>query len=359
MHRFFISWVIVKLDKDWLSAFRNRAIMYLQKTGEASMKIATVGSGPIVTQVIQAAREVEGVEVIAVTSRSQERADRLAASLNVKKAYASFEAMLEDGEVDTVYIASPNSLHYAQALQAIAAKKHVIVEKPFAGNTLRAQEIFTNAKAQGVFVFEAITNIHLPHYQVIKNALSAIGPLTIASANYTQYSSRYDLLLAGEVPNVFNPNFSGGALADINVYNIHFMVGLFGKPKKVHYSARQFSNGIDTSGIVTMDYEDFNVSCIGAKDSVAPSNVCIQGEKGSIVIASPSSTIRKVLINTNHDYEEISIQDKVHLYYEFEAFEAIVRNNDVAAYAVLVQHTLDVVEVVEHARMTIGMHYDY
>lgn len=323
------------------------------------MKIATVGSGTIVTQVIQAAREVDGVEVIAVTSRTQERADFFAKSLNVERAYGSMEAMLQDGDVDTVYIASPNSLHYDHALQAIAAKKHVIVEKPFTGNAQRAQEIFDRARAAGVYVFEAITTLHLPHYDVIKKALEAIGPLTIASANYTQYSSRYNQLLAGEITNVFNPDFSGGALADINIYNIHFMVGLFGKPQAVHYMARQHQNGVDTSGIVTMAYDGFNVSCIGAKDSVAPSTVCIQGEKGNIIVPSPSSVIHKVLIKTDHDYEEISIQDKVHLYYEFATFATIIKTHDEQAYQRLVQHTLDVVDVVEKARQTIGMHYNY
>ena len=82
--------------------------------------------------------------------------------------------------------------------------------------------------------------------------MSSLGKIKLVQCNYSQYSSRYDKFLAGEIPNVFNPVFSGGALQDINIYNLHFVTGLFGKAKEVKYIANSAENGIDTSGIATI-----------------------------------------------------------------------------------------------------------
>lgn len=323
------------------------------------MKIGTIGSGFIVDHFINAGRKVPGVEFVAVSSRSQERANEFAEKHKINKAYGSIEAMLMDDEVDTVYVASPNSLHYSQTIQAIQAGKHVIVEKPFAGNLARAYEIFKAASDNGVYVFEAITTVHLPNYAVVKEALATIGPISIVSANMSQYSSRYDALLRGENPNVFNPDFSGGALADLNIYNIHFVVGLFGKPNSIYYSARRHVNGVDVSGVVSMEYDNFAVSLIGAKDSVAPNFVQIQAENGLISIPSSSSMITKVNVTNDLGHQEHNLQNEPQHLYQIKAFQEIIESDDKKRYNQLTEHTLSVVEVVEKARQSIGMYYEY
>ncbi len=94
-------------------------------------------------------------------------------------------------------------------------------------------ELIKIAKQQNCLLFEAITNQYLPTYQDIKEKLNEIGKIGIISSNYSQYSSRYDAFKRGEILPVFDVNQSGGALMDLNIYNIHFVVGLFGKPKNV------------------------------------------------------------------------------------------------------------------------------
>ena len=99
-------------------------------------------------------------------------------------------------------------------------------------------------------------------------------------ANYSQYSSRYDHYLKGEVDHSFDPEYLGGALRDINVYNIHYAVELFGAPVRTQYYPNTGFNGIDTSGTMVLEYDGFSAVCTGAKDSDGPCFVQIQGEKG-------------------------------------------------------------------------------
>lgn len=113
--------------------------------------------------------------------------------------------MLSDTNVDTVYVAVPNSLHYLIAKQALEAGKNVICEKPFVSTTTEARELKKIADEHGVIIVEAITNIHLGNFKHIKADIAKIAPVHILSLNYTQYSSRYDDFLKGKIAPVFDP----------------------------------------------------------------------------------------------------------------------------------------------------------
>lgn len=322
------------------------------------MRIGTIGSGSIVKQFIESARLVEGVEFTAVYSRDLERGKAFAQEVNIDTVYTSLEDLYQDSNVDFVYIASPNSLHFPQAKAALLQGKHVIIEKPFAGNEVRAQELIRIAKENNLFLFEAICNIHMPNFRYVKDSLKDLGNLKVVQCNYSQYSSRYDLLLAGEEPNVFSPKFSGGALADINIYNIHFVVGLFGAPNDVNYIANQHVNGIDTSGIVTLTYDDFIVECVGAKDSFSLNFGQIQGDEGYIYIPGGVNGLESVKTQTKTKEIEYNGHDKPRLFYQVEAFKDIYDKNDFEQCHHWLQHSLEVVRVAEKARRKINLFFD-
>lgn len=86
-------------------------------------------------------------------------------------------------------------------------------------------------------MLEAITNQYLSNMTFIKEHLDQLGDIKIVECNYSQYSSRYDAFKRGDIAPAFNPKMGGGALRDLNIYNIHFVVGLFGRPKTVQYLA--------------------------------------------------------------------------------------------------------------------------
>lgn len=316
------------------------------------MNIGTIGTGVIVEQFIASTQDLSGVSFKAVYSRTQGRADALAKRFGIEKRYTKLDDLFSDSLVDTIYIASPNSLHYEQAFAALKAGKHVIVEKPFVETEERAQRLIRYAQEHDLFLFEAICNIHLPHYNFIKSNLEVIGDIKMVQCNFSQYSSRYDALLAGDTPNVFNPKYSGGALADINIYNIHFVVGIFGMPDEVMYYANKHSNGIDTSGVLVMNYPHMTVECVGAKDSFSQNFGQIQGEKGYIYIPESVSGIESVTIITKDSKEMINIQDQPRLSYQVEVFEKAIRTRDYSIRDRYLEHTLNVVRVAEKAQKT-------
>ncbi|CAM2827679.1 Gfo/Idh/MocA family protein [Erysipelothrix tonsillarum] len=316
------------------------------------MNIGTIGTGVIVEQFIASTQDLSGVSFKAVYSRTQGRADALAKRFGIEKRYTKLDDLFSDSLVDTIYIASPNSLHYEQAFAALKAGKHVIVEKPFVETEERAQRLIRYAQEHDLFLFEAICNIHLPHYNFIKSNLEVIGDIKMVQCNFSQYSSRYDALLAGDTPNVFNPKYSGGALADINIYNIHFVVGIFGMPDEVMYYANKHSNGIDTSGVLVMNYPHMTVECVGAKDSFSQNFGQIQGEKGYIYIPESVSGIESVTIITKDSKEMINIQDQPRLSYQVEVFEKAIRTRDYSIRDRYLEHTLNVVRIAEKAQKT-------
>ena len=133
-----------------------------------------------------------------------------------------------------------------------------------------------------------MTTQYLENYNKIRELLPRVGKVKLVQCNFSQYSSRYDAFCAGETPVSFDPARAGGALMDLNVYNISYIVGLFGEPNQVHYTAN-IERGIDTSGILTMEYNSFRAVSIAAKDCGAPARYVIQGTKGYILQKSTAN----------------------------------------------------------------------
>lgn len=261
------------------------------------MNIGILGTGSIARTMAAEFAKVPAFRCEAVCSRQQTTGEALAQQFGIPKVYTDYDAMLADPDIELVYIATPNSLHYAQTKAALLAGKNVLCEKPFVPTVAEADELIALAKEKHLFLFEAITTAHHPNYALAKQYLDDIGSLRIVSCTFCQYSSRYDALLSGQVPPVFDPACCGGALMDLNLYNVHFVVGLFGEPMLVSYHPNLYQNGIDTSGILLLEYPDFICQCTGAKDCAAPGSVQLIGDAGRILIEPGSSNCQKLVVN--------------------------------------------------------------
>lgn len=322
------------------------------------MKVGTIGSGMIVDRMIEAMKLTDEISVEAVYSRTMERAVEYAHKHAVKKAYDDLDDMFADPSIDTVYVASPNSLHYAQSKRALEAGKHVICEKPFAPSVDQANELFALARQKGVYIFEAITTIHVPNFKIVKEHLKDIGEIKMVQCNFSQYSSRYGKYKEHIVTNVFDPAFNGGALMDINVYCLHFVTGLFGEPISSRYIANKGYNGIDTSGVVIMEYPGMLAICTGAKDSSSPNHAIVQGDKGTLRVYGSSCGVcaHVEYLPTKGDMigkkdadlsQNIGVDQKSHMTYECETFLSVIENQDEETYQALCQQTLRVVSLLE------------
>lgn len=260
------------------------------------MNLGILGTGSIARTMAAEFAKVPAFHCAAVCSRQKVTGEALAQSFGIPKVYTDYDAMLADPDIDLIYIATPNSLHYGQAKAALLAGKNVLCEKPFVPTVAEADELIGLAKERHLFLFEAITTAHHPNYALVKEHLPDIGPLRIVSCTFCQYSSRYDAFMNGQTPPVFDPAYCGGALMDLNIYNIYFVVGLFGDPKAVHYYPNRHANGIDTSGILILEYPNFVCQCTAAKDSSAHNSAQIIGTEGSILIEPGSNNCQKLVV---------------------------------------------------------------
>lgn len=323
------------------------------------MNLATIGTGSIVDTFLSALKDVEGATCVAMYSRKEATAKFLAEKFNVDKIYTNLEAMVTDPNIDMVYIASPNSLHYEQASLALRHGKHVICEKPFTSTLAETDQLIQLAKEKNLLLFEAISTIHMPNYLIVKEHLYKLGPLKMIQCNYSQYSSKYNAFLSGETPNVFNPKFSGGALMDINIYNLHFVMNLFGTPDSISYTANKHRNGIDTSGTLLLKYPDFIAQCVGCKDTDSMNFVLIQGEKGYLHVENGANGCQKVIYHTRE--KSISLNNQTHenrLYYEIQAFYDIFAKKDYEKCYELLNYSRSVMEMLEQARKSAGIVFD-
>ncbi|PQP83139.1 oxidoreductase [Paenibacillus sp. PCH8] len=323
------------------------------------MNIATMGTGTIVDVILSAINELDEVTCTAIYSRKRETAQKLAGKYGVSTIYTDLESLFSDANVDLIYIASPNSMHYEQAYQALQHGKHVVCEKPFTSTLQEAETLITLAKEKNLLLFEAISNIHLPNIQVIREQLPKLGQIKLIQCNYSQYSRKYNDLLAGETPNVFNPQFSGGALMDINIYNLHLVMNLFGSPSSVSYTANRHANGIDTSGVVVLKYPEWIAECVGAKDTNSMNFVLIQGEKGYLQVVGGANGCREIKLQIGEEPAEVyNAQNRTNwLYYEWEAFRDMHATGDHTRCYELLEHSRSVMKVLMSARKDAGIDF--
>lgn len=322
------------------------------------MKLAVLGTGKIVQEFLPMIQQVENVELVALlsTPRSLNKAKEMQVQYQIQEVYTDYETLLANDSIDTVYVALPNHLHYQYTKEALLQGKNVICEKPFTLNAQQLEELIQIATEKRLILLEAITNQYLNNFLQIKKELAQLGKIKIVECNYSQYSSRYDAFKEGKILPAFDPQKGGGALMDINIYNIHFVVGLFGKPEKVQYLAN-VERHIDTSGILVLDYGDFKAVCIGAKDSTANIRSVIQGTDGSIEVLGATNEMPRYERRSKTEVEAMNVNlDKHRMYQEFAKFTEVIDQKDLAFASKQLNHSLAVMQVVDQALASANLH---
>lgn len=324
------------------------------------MKVGILGAGMIVHDLLTFIHQVDGIELMAICALPQEKEkiEKMADEHQIATTYVDYDEMLKDDQVEVVYVAVNNHLHYQMSLKALQAGKHVICEKPFTSNVQELEKLYALAKEKELFLLEAISTQYLPNVLKMKELLSEVGNVKIVSANYSQYSSRYNAFKEGQILPAFDVNKSGGALMDLNIYNIHLMVALFGEPQHVSYQAN-IEKGIDTSGIITLDYGTFKAVLIGAKDCKAPIMTSVQGDQGCLVLDTPANNAScfKLLKNDQSEYEYDEQQGKHRMYFEFVEFVKIVDEKDVERAELMMQKSLIAMKIATLARQSAGVKF--
>lgn len=215
------------------------------------LRWGVLGPGGIARTFAHAVLDHTQGELVAVGSRDQVRAEQFAAEFDIPTAHVGYEALVSDPRVEAVYVASPHSEHRAHALLAIAAGKHVLVEKSFTRNAVEAQEVVDAARAAGVFVMEAMWTRFLPHVVALRSVLARgdIGEVVTLIADHGQSF--------GHLPashRLHNPDLAGGALLDLGVYPVSFAHDILGVPDRIAATGSLTPTGVDGQITVALGY---------------------------------------------------------------------------------------------------------
>lgn len=322
------------------------------------MRLAVVGSGMIVADLLSVSSAVPGLQLAAIVGRetARPRLAQLAAQYGIPRVYTEYDQCLADVEVDTVYVGLPNSLHAEYARRGLLAGKHVICEKPFTLAVGELHDLRALAEQRQLILVEAITNQYLANYRSIRQRLPELGELKLIQCEYSQYSSRYPAFRAGQVLPSFDPAMGGGALMDLGIYTLHFVAGLLGRPSSISYTAN-VDLGVDTSGVAVLDYGTATAVCVCAKDSAGPVRTKIQGTDGTIVMPGAPNVCEGYTIQ-RHGQDDESVDVKVHphrMVEEFRAFERMIRDRDLAERDTRLDHSELVLKLAIEALASAGI----
>ncbi|WP_210480488.1 Gfo/Idh/MocA family protein [Naasia sp. SYSU D00948] len=301
--------------------------------------------------------KVAGLRVVAVGSRSQEKADAFGEKHGIPNRHGSYEDLVADPDVDIVYIATPHTGHADAALLALEAGKHVLVEKPFTINAHEARQVTTLAAQKNLLVLEAMWTRWLPHMVRLHEIIEAgtLGDVRTVIADHDQ-----------DVPKdfegrMYNPELGGGALLDLGIYPVSFAVDILGAPTNVAAFAAFTETGVDRQTAILLEHEDGRQSLLHtALDSRGAGGASVRGTLGRIDIDPVwySPTSFTVLDNTGEVVEryESSIEGRGMQYQALEA-ERLLRAGETASPRLSPAETVRIMEVMDDIRERIGLTY--
>jgi predicted dehydrogenase len=211
-----------------------------------------VGPGRIAESVLPDFAEVDGARVVAVASRSADRAEAFASRHGIERAHGSYRAIVEDPDVDVLYLATPHPQHHAVALAALRAGKALLVEKAFTATLPGALEVVQLARSCGVFAMEAMWTRFQPAVVVLRDLVAdgAIGEVRSVQADLG-VSRAYD-----PADRLFDLALGGGALLDLGVYVVSFAQMLLGDPDSVTATGSLFPTGADAEAALLLGWAD-------------------------------------------------------------------------------------------------------
>jgi len=219
--------------------------------GGPVLRWGVLAPGRIANDWVAAVHENTDQRVVAVASRRLSRAEAFAATHGIERSWGSYEQLLADADVDIVYIAAPHSEHCALALLAIAAGKHIVVEKPLATTAEEARRIRDAARAAGVFAMEALWSRYIPQTSVVSQLMhnGDLGEIMLVEATFG-FAAPFD-----PSSRLFDPALAGGALLDLGVYTAWFAHFALGNPATVSATGTLASTGVDDHSVLALGYD--------------------------------------------------------------------------------------------------------
>lgn len=247
----------------------------------SALRWGFLSAGGIATAVADDFR-IAGIHIQAVGARDLAKANEFADKFGISNRHQGYEALVNDPEVDAVYISTPHPWHHQHALLALNAGKHVLLEKPFTINAREAQEIKELAAAKKLFVLEAMWTRFLPSMDAIFAVINSgiLGEIKLITADHSQYLPH--------VPRLWEPDLGGGALLDLGIYPVSFAIRVLGLPTRVTAKATLTGEKVDETTSLIFEYANgAQASLTTCMSAAGPVTATVVGTFGRIEIDSP------------------------------------------------------------------------
>ena len=242
------------------------------------IKFGILATGNIANSMAKAVQDLDEVECYAAASRSYEKAKDFADKWGFEKAYGSYEELVQDPEVELIYVASPHSHHYSQAKLCLEHGKHVLLEKAFTVNSAQAEELIALAKDKGLLLAEAFWPRYMPTRKILDDLIEqgTIGEVQAVTAEFGAPLSH--------IERMWNPELAGGALLDLGVYSINFALQIFtSQVKQIRSDAVMSELGVDQMNGITLKFEDDKIAVLHSNMMACMRNRgVVYGDKGYI-----------------------------------------------------------------------------
>lgn len=314
-----------------------------------------IGLGNIAHKFAADLLTVDDTQLYAVASRSLEKATAFATKYNAKKAYNSYESLVNDACVDAIYIATPHSFHKEHTLLCLERGIAVLCEKPFAMNSDEVKTMIAKAKEHNVLLMEALCTSVLPHYQFALNELKnkTFGNILKLEVDFG-FKPKFDIN-----SRVFNKSLGGGSLLDIGIYPIFAAISTLEEPSSIEASATFYENGVDSSCSMIFNYNnDVKAILKSTFLKTTPTEAVFYCEKGIIKINSrfcAPSTVTKI---SNDREETIDFNYKTKGYdYEIIHFNKLLRNGKTESDIMSFDFSRKLIQTIDNVREIIGLNY--
>jgi len=318
-----------------------------------------LGCGRIAGKFAADLKLVSDAELIAVGSRSQETAAVFADEFNVKYRHASYAALVQNPEVDVIYIATPHNLHYENTILCLNHNKAVLCEKPFAMNKAQSMEMINLARQKNIFLMEALWTKFHPHYLKTMEVLKAgtIGEVKSLLINFGFKPTE-------PIPKrLFDRQLGGGTMMDIGIYNVFMALSVLGKPDEIFAHMIAAPSGVDEQCAVIFKYKNGAMASLFSTFSAnlaTEAEIC--GTKGRLKLTSrfyEPSTILELYPAINVK-EIITVPKEDGFGYQYEARHVnyCLQNNLTESPIVSHQDTLLLMETLDKIRSIAGIKYE-
>ena len=321
------------------------------------MNWGIIGLGKISNKFAEALKVVDDAVIDAVASRNQTKADEFAKKHQANKAYGAYDALFQDDEVEVVYIGTPHVFHAENAIAAMENGKAVLCEKPIAMNQKQAQKMFDCAKANNVFLMEALWTRFIPSFIKAKKLIEngTIGEVKNIIADFGFRSN-----LSPE-SRVFNPKLGGGSILDVGIYPIFLTTSILGKPNAIKAFANLNEQKTDDACNMVFDYGNAMASLTSSLVANQPIEATIFGTTGAIRLNNRFHEPTSVSILRNRQVEQI-IEFSEHgngMQYQAVEVQNCIKAGKVQSDLMSWNDSLLLHEVMDKVRQEAGVLYEW